>query len=256
MSIEQLTAEQDAAQSLVELYQQVQKCMLLHQRAGLPLPEPVRKILTNGAVAKSAVRARPVTHIPAPLWGGRPGEAKPDWIRVDVKHCTPTPIALAILRSSKGPMRHRDLSNRVNEILPNVPSGSVSNIGTRLGGKLIDKTPAGWKLIDPQEAGVIKDGFLWGPPSVFGKYELAGHRRESIIYLLEQHETGLELVQIVEELRKCPWVHAPINKDLVKEDIHILDKDGTLRRRGNTRKWEIAPAGSKGHAEGSGIKSS
>jgi hypothetical protein len=240
MSIEQLAAEQDAAQSLVELYQHVQKCMQLHQRAGLPLPEPVRKILANGVGPKTPGRIPSVSHIPAPLWGDRPDEAKPDWIRIELKHCTPTPVALAILRASKVPVRHRDLANRVNEILPHVPSGSISNIGTRLGGKLIEKTSTGWKLIDPQKAAVIKDGFLWGPPSIFGKYELAAHRREAIIYLLEQHETGLETVQIVEELRKCPWVHAPINKDLVKEDVQILDREGTLKRRGNTKKWGIA----------------
>jgi hypothetical protein len=242
MSNDQLTAEQDAYQSVVELYQQIQKSVQLHQRAGLQIPDVLRRAMSvNGSGSKSNGRVASVSHIPAPMWRNKPDEAKPDWIRVELKQCTPTALVLAILRESKGPVRHRDLVTRVSEILPHVPSGSISNVGTRLEGKLIERTPDGWKLIDIQSAGIMKDGALWGPPSIFGKYELAAHRREAILYLLEHHETGLELVQIVEELRKCSWVHAPTNKDLVKGDIEILDSDGAIRRRGNTRKWEVAP---------------
>jgi hypothetical protein len=42
-------------------------------------------------------------------------------------------------------------------------------------------------------------------------------------------------------LRRCAWVVAPINKDLLKDDIAILLAQGRIRRRGNTKKWELAP---------------
>lgn len=35
-------------------------------------------------------------------------------------------------------------------------------------------------------------------------------------------------------------VHAPLTKDLMKEDLKVLATDQKVRRRGNSKKWEIA----------------
>jgi hypothetical protein len=74
-------------------------------------------------------------------------------------------------------------------------------------------------------------------------YELAAHRRDAILHILQHFEMGLEVVQLVEQLTNCSWVIAPVNKDLLKADVQVLESEGKIRRRGNTRKWEIAPPG-------------
>jgi hypothetical protein len=124
-------------------------------------------------------------------------------------------------------------------MVPTVSSGSISNIGTRLNGKSIQRQDDGWVIVDPSKAGIIKDGFLWGPPSIFEKHELAAHRRDAILHLLKHYNAGLQAVQIVEQLHNCHWIQAPINKDLLKADLEVLQQAGKIRRRGNSKKWEL-----------------
>ena len=78
----------------------------------------------------------------------------------------------------------------MTDLLPNVPRGSISNIGTRLFGDLIEKTDDGWKLLKPERAGIIQDGMLWGPPVIFGKEELAAQRRDAILHVLKLFPSG------------------------------------------------------------------
>lgn len=118
----------------------------------------------------------------------------------------------------------------------------MNNIGTRLSGKQINRTDSGWQLISPEETGVLHEGYLWGPRAFFHKYELAAHRRLAILHVLSFFNGGLQLRQILEWLRKCNWVHAPVNKDLLKADLEILDRDEKIRKVGNSGKWELAPA--------------
>lgn len=87
-------------------------------------------------------------------------------------------------------------------------------------------------------APILFEGRLWGPANIFQKYEIADHRREAILWLLQKFP-GQQIVQIVERLQDCEWVRAPKNKDLVKADMQILEKDGLVERRGNTRKWQL-----------------
>ena len=51
-----------------------------------------------------------------------------------------------------------------------------------------------------------------------------------------------QIVQIVDQLRKLPWLKAPFNKDLVKEDMIALGGKSLVRHRGNSKKWELMPA--------------
>ena len=125
--------------------------------------------------------------------------------------------------------------------MPNVPSGSIFNVGAKLHGKKILRSDDGWTLIKPEYGGIISDKFLWGPKEIFQKTELAAHRREAIIHLLTVFKSGLQTRQIVDNLHKCPWVHAPINKDLLKADLEILAAKDAVKRQGNSKKWILVP---------------
>lgn len=242
MNTDQISAEEEAVQSLMELLAHAKKCKGLYDRAHMALPEPLKRVLgmnMNGSGRSTGVRPQisPIER------SSRPPEAAEDWIAIEAKEATPTGIVLAILRASKEPIRSRDVVARVTEILSETLGGSIANIGSRLEGKLIRRTHDGWTLINPEKAGVLHNGLLWGPMEVFGKAELAAHRREAIMHLLDAFPGGLQIVQITDQLRGCSWVHAPTNKDLVKADMEILAKAGKVRRRGNSKKWEIAPEG-------------
>jgi hypothetical protein len=237
MTVDLFNAELEAQRSLLDLYEQAKKCQVLFEHAHIALPEVLKRVLgMNGAGDKAAT-----SRITAPQRPPMPPEAQQNWISIRDKEVTPTTIVLAILRGTKGPMRPRDLNDRVMNILPNVLRGSISNIGSRLDDTLIRRTNEGWELLKPEAAGILHKGYVWGPPVVFGKTELAAQRREALLHLLQFFESGLQIVQIVEQLKQCPWIVAPINKDLVKEDIAGLAKEGKIKRRGNSKKWELSP---------------
>lgn len=237
MTPDRIRAEGEAAQSLVDLIAQAEKCRMRHEQANMSLPEPLKRMLgMNGLGSVTAVRPR-IDPLERPT---RPREAQDNWISIEAKYATPTAISLAVLRSSREPMRSRDVVAAVTKIIPHVPGGSIANIGSRLQGKLINRTDAGWTLIDLARAGILHNGMLWGPPEIFGKVELAAHRREAILHILNCYPVGLQIIQIVEQLRGCPWVQAPNNKDLVKADMTFLDGEGKVRRQGNSKKWVIA----------------
>lgn len=241
MTVDLFNAELEAQRSLLDLYEQAKKCQTLFEHAHIALPEVLKRVLgMNGTGEKAAA-----SHVSAPQRPPMPPEAEQNWISIRDREGTPTSIVLAMLRSAKGPVRAKDLNDRVMNVLPNVLRGSISNIGSRLDDKLIRRTKEGWELVKPEAAGVLYKGFLWGPPSIFGKSELAAQRREALLHLLQYFESGLQIVQIVEQLKRCPWVVAPINKDLVKEDIGVLSQQQKIKRRGNSKKWELASAQEK-----------
>jgi hypothetical protein len=242
MSFERIDAERQAFQSMLELYEQAKRCQRLFEQAEMALPEALQRFLgvSEGIAKQSPARlARGSVKIPPPERRNAPSDAGPDWIAIDARRASATPIALALLRQVGSPMRPKDLFTKITEILPNVPSGTIANIGTRLQGDVIDRGDEGWRLLKPEEAGVLHDGFLWGAPSKFGKQELAAHRRDAILHILRHFPTGLQTVQLVEQLKNCSWVHAPVSKDLLKADMEILAGEQKVRRRGNSKKWEI-----------------
>lgn len=236
MSNDQINAELQAMQSLIRLMDQARECERLYGRARMSLPEPLKRLLAVNGTGNN-VSGPPA--IPAPPQPPMPTEAKSDWIHVQEKDATPTSIALAILRGSKEPIRAKEIVARVTAILPNVVRGSINNIGSRLEeSRLIDRTEEGWTLAKIESAGVIHEGNLWGPREIFQKSELAAHRRDAILHILNNFESGLQSRQILEQLNRCSWVHAPINKDLLKADLEVLFSEGKVRRRGNSKKWE------------------
>lgn len=236
MSADLFNAELEAQRSLLELLEKAQQCKMLYERAHMALPEPLKRVLglnSNGAKSGGS-------YIAPPDRPSLPAEGEADWIAIRIPDATPTSLALAILQQAKRPVPAKDVIEQITSAKPEVTRGSIANIGTRLTKQgLIRRTSEGWELVSRESAPLLHKELLWGPKTIFGKYELAAHRREAILHILSSFPTGLQTVQLVGELRKCSWVQAPINKDLVKEDMEALQADGRVKRRGNSKKWEI-----------------
>jgi hypothetical protein len=240
-SWQQIQAEQEAMRSYTALLEQARLCQQLYERAGMTLPDRIQRLLgvmpINGDARATTISA----HIPALGYTPPPGEKATDWISIAIRDAQATAALLAVLRSTGKPVRAGDVTTKVASLLPNVNYGTVANAGTRLSEDgIIERMDDGWKLLKPEEAGVIHDGRLWGLPTIFGKQEIAAHRREAILHILKHFPTGLQTVQLVEQLQSCSWVHAPVNKDLLKADMQILLEDRKVRRVGNTRKFALA----------------
>lgn len=241
-----LDVELQAAQALVALYEQAKRCKQLYESAGLVIPEPLQRFLGIGTVTENGAKSlrSPATKgfITPPIDPeARPVEAE-DWIYLPIQDAAPQSIALAYLRAAAKPVRHKDLVSYITNLLPNVPSGSISNIGTRMFAEgILASTEEGWIINDPARGGILGREVIWGPPSIFSSQEVAAHRRHAILHVLRQFPGGLQVVQIVEQLKSASWVKAPVNKDALKTDIKVLVSGGKIRQRGNSRKWELVP---------------
>lgn len=237
-----IQAETDAVQSLVQLYDQARKCQDLFERAQMALPEPLKRFLGLDVGEHSSTAApRLVAQIPPPQ-RKRPEGTSGEWVWVRIQDCTPTTLISAVLRAAGGVLSSRAAIEAVQRLKSELPSGSIYNSATRLQKSgVIDRT-SGWRLTKPDSAPIIDGDVLWGTTSMFDKMELAAHRREAILHVLKHFEMGLQIVQLVEQLKNAYWVKAPVNKDLLKADVKILEHDRKIRRRGNTNKWELAPA--------------
>jgi len=243
-SWQQIQAEQEAMQSYTALLEQARLCQQLYEHAGLALPDRIQRLLgapqSNGTGGR-APSISPSAHIPALGFSPPAGHRATDWISIDIREAQATAGILATLRAAAKPMRAGDVTTKVAELIPDVTYGTVANAGTRLSKEgIITRTDGGWKLLKPDQAGIIHEGRLWGPSSIFEKQEIAAHRREAILHILKHFPGGLQIVQLVEQLQACSWVHAPINKDLLKADMQILAGGKKVRRVGNTRKWTLA----------------
>jgi hypothetical protein len=239
------TAEQEAYRAIADLLALAERCKELCDRAGLALPEPLKRLL--GMNEGTAKLSRAVV-IPPPPVKSRPPGFKDDWISVQLANATPITVVPAILQDRTAGLRATELLAKVAEVLPTVPGGSVVNTLSRLKSVgVIDKANGGgWIIKKPEAAAVLYDGMLWGPRSAFQKQEVASHRRDAILYLLGHFSSGLQIVQLVEVLGECDWLHAPVNKDLIKDDMNALLNQRKIRRRGTTKKWELAPRSSEG----------
>lgn len=236
---DQFFAEQEAYKELAELYERVNKCRDLFEVANLPLPDVLKRIIgMNGSVADTAKSAIPAPEKPRSV----PRQATDEWIWIPAGKTTPQTLVLAILREH-GVMKPKDLAASVAAIITDVSAGGVYNMGPRLDGKTIRRTSEGWTLINPEEAPILKDDYVWAPAEAFQKTDLAGHRRDAILHILKHFTSGLQTTQIVEELLKCRWMKAPANKDQVKLDMEWLsgENSGTakVKRRGNSKKWAL-----------------
>ena len=237
MSIDQITAEQEAMESMIKLLELAKRCQMLYERAHMSFPEPLKRVLGQNG---SAAPVQETLNIPEPTRPPMPEGAKSDWIWVKQEDATVMSVALALLRAASSPIRPRDLITEVMNILPDANRGSVNNLGTKFGGNLIDRTDDGWRITNPEKAGILSGGYLWAPKEVFQHFELAAHRREAVIHVLKNFPGGLQLRQILEQLKRCAWMRAPLNKHLLKADLEVLDGQKKIRKVGNSGKWGLA----------------
>ncbi len=227
--------------SLLDLMEQAEECRKLFERANMALPEPLMRFLGIADSTGAPVVSRVV--IPPPDRTPRPPEARADWIWIHEEAVSPGVLTLAILRA-ESPMRSRDIAKRVQSIQPSVNRGTIANLGTKLDAEgVIGRSEQGWWLANQDSAGVLFQRYVWGPAEIFGKYDLAAHRREAIRHLLSLTPGGLQTSQIIEQLRTCTWMKAPLSKEMVQDDIELLAGQNVIRRRGNSRKWELSQGG-------------
>jgi hypothetical protein len=238
--IDPVKAELEAYESLTKLLNQAEESRRLFERANLAIPETLKRLFGSNGTSPYPARM----YIPPIERHRRPPEAFDNWLSIPIRDATPTSIVKAILRSNAEPVSPKRMVEFVTAYLPSVPAGTVYNVGARLAkaGKLY-RDSSGWTLKDneKEKTGILYEGFLWGPEDAFEKFELATHRREAITHLLGLNKSGLQIVQVVENLQGCTWVHAPVNKDLLKTDFEELRKAEKVRRVGNSKKWELAP---------------
>ena len=80
-----------------------------------------------------------------------------------------------------------------------------------------------------------------------GRSYAKAHRRIVIRHLLKA-SGGLQIVQLVKQLRESGLCHAPMTKDLLKMDFSVMQKAGTVRRVGNSKKWELVEESARNHS--------
>ncbi len=213
---------------------------------GMALPEPLMRFAGDVMGAAEAPESESESEseqaqiiIPPPKAPPSPKEAAEGWIYIDAKVVGPRPLVLAVLRAAAEPMRAREVVDAMRDCGTNASPGTVVNLGAVLEAeRIIERTEAGWTLIDVSRAPVLHEGFVWGPPDAFNVYDLAHHRREAVMHVLRLHDEGLQMMQLVRKLELCvKWLHAPVSKHLAKQDIEALVTEGRIRRVGNTNKW-------------------
>jgi len=228
--------EAEAYAALADWLREGNRVRSLFEQARSPLPDVlVRQARSNGhSLAATAAIASDFKI----QW---PSDIDPDWIWLDLKDATPGTLALTLVHESENGMTARELQEKMRELGVEVSLGTIANIGTRATENeyIIRDEDGRWMLLQPERAGVIRDGRIWGTPSIFQVQEAAQYRRHAIVHLLKENPVGLQQSQIIAQLRQQELVPAsiPVNKALVKADMEALE--GTrARRRGNTKKWE------------------
>lgn len=235
-------AELEATKSLLALIEAAEACREAYVRANMALPEPLQRFF--GITDKPLAQAKHVhAALPEPDVM-RPRNVADGWVPIPLANAMPPTITLAALRAvGGGPIRAKDLIDKVVELLPSASRGSIANAGTKLEEEgLIGRDDEGWRLRDIEMAPLIFEGHVWAPAESLGRQEITAYRRSAVLHLLKIAPSGLQTAQILEQLRhQCPWLLAPVNKEIIQDDIETLQSERKVRRRGASRKWELAP---------------
>lgn len=234
-------AETKATKSFMNLIEGAKESKRLYEQAGMSLPEPLLRFLGEDPKNYRTYpsKGRQTIIIPAPASPERPLGAGEDWIYVPLSAIGIQALVLGVLSQADQPLRFKDVTKKVNEYRPEVLVGTISNIGTRLKGDVIDLSEDGWVLRNKKQAPRIEDGFAWGKMEIFSRQDVAAYRREGLLHLLGMYQSGLQTVQIVKLLASCPWMLAQVNKDQIKADLAELLGEGRIRQIGNTRKYSL-----------------
>lgn len=233
-----LEKESQAFDALKGLIDEARRVRDLFVRAGMSTPEPLVRLFGEASSSGNG-KTQPTLSLRIPVPEKRPPDAQTDWIWVPVKDISPTTLLLGVLRDQAGFVSSKQAIETMSTYKKGLNPGSVFNIIARLSGGVIEKSDDGLRIANPSLAPSIYEGYVWGPESVFGKYELAAHRRLLIRHLLEANQSGLQIMQIVDQLTQSGLCRAPVSKDLVKVDMVAMQKEGTVRHRGNSKKWEL-----------------
>lgn len=233
-----LAKEKRAFEALTKAMTGVEQCRVLFDEAGLEYPATLRRMLgqengANGTGTQGLIKP-PASH-------SRPPGVADSWICVPVKALTPQTLALGILRDASKPMPVKEMVLALHARGVDVHEGSVANMGPRLEHLGIIRRPQGegWVLTEPHRAPVLKGEYAWGNTDVFNAYEIAARRREAIAHVLNYFRDGLQQVQILTQMEGLAWLKTSLNKDLVKSDIEDLQREGRVRRVGNSKKWTL-----------------
>jgi hypothetical protein len=245
MTSDLLQAKIAAQKSYTALLEQALLCASSYDRAQLPYPDELKTLFGLVGADNSKQNGHATTKQVFPQMLPRPDvvpqEIDPEWVSIPVKKAIATSLVLACLRMNEGRVHVRNIVEFVSAILPDVVQGTIQNIGTRLStDKTITRDDGYWVLLKSDAAGLVVGDRYWAPASILMKQEMAAHRREAIIHILQTFKSGLQTVQIVERLREFVWVKAPVNKDLLKGDMDVLVGEGKVRHSGNSKKWVLA----------------
>ncbi len=233
----EMEREREALEAYTALIAQAGNVRRLFEDAALPLPDRLSRFIgenqgsTNGSSKEPRIRVSPPTSPP------RPPNAKDDWIAVPICDLTSTTLLLGILRENGGPMPSKERLKKLKEYQPDTNLGSSLNVGHRLEGELITKTPEGWRITDPAQAPVFYKGNAWGPLGIFQPPERTAVRRMLIVHLLKATGAPLQATPILKLLQESQLWKSPVNKDLLKLDLMALKEEGKIRGTGRPKKW-------------------
>jgi len=237
-----LKNEMEATKSLLELLQKADETRALYQKLRLPLPDPLKRLLGSGNNGSGLNSGTGTISTESPI-PPMPPEADSDWAWVKTVDCSPHTLVKALLRQSPDPAKSKELYEKIAQLGLRVSLGTVSNAANRLQtyGILDRDSEDRWFLLKQEEAGVIHEGYLWGPKSTFNPPELAAHRREAILFILSKSAGGLQMAQITAQLRAADWLRADVNKDLTKGDVEKLVGENKIHRMpGYSKKYQVS----------------
>lgn len=234
--------EHKATAAFLKLMEDAEVCRLLHVEAGLRLPvrlaamfQPDYRDDGNASSAAIAIPRPPPPSQP-------PRGATAGWIYLRIADAQETSLVLAVLARNKGTSASMTIQ-MVQALRPNVNTGTIANIGSRLEQEgIIRRDADGWWLVSTDHSFEFTREHIWGPPCAFQKQELATYRRMVILHILGLSADGQQVSQLTKILEKhCPWFSddIPVTKFLVKADMAALSAKKLVKKISGSQKWAL-----------------
>ncbi|MDP9169270.1 MAG: hypothetical protein M3N54_01520 [Acidobacteriota bacterium] len=164
----------------------------------------------------------------------RPAFAAKDWLGLDVQSVHPQTLILAVLREAGGSLPADQINEQLQQLRPGTSIKRIIDIARR-GRNLVERTPTGLNLVSPEDAPRICGQFLWGPSSAFTLMEVASHRRNAIVLILQGVPKGLTKAEMASQLSACRWIDAAISGEALREDFAFLVNAGKVRQE--SQRW-------------------
>lgn len=234
---QRLSAIQAAHASLTDVYSAVQNCVVKYREAGLPLPEDINRLLSASEGESKAYQNRTLKIPPDPYAPTPEG-----WVSVPVASAMPVTLAYSVL-ANKGEMPIKKVIFEVSAFNQFLTYSAMFAVLRKLkDAKVVtlENGVAAPAADSPRPASIAQDGRVWGPPEAFQPQELAAHRREAIVEILKANGASTR-AEIVEALKRTPWVRARLDPSLIKVDLDVLAKQGSVEREESTPvlRWKL-----------------